>query len=192
MFFNTPPRDDPNAPKKVTLSAEEFKTAMLRLISSEPKLRQGVVIPRTYGSVVIKTREEKMIEAIFESCAFKCAMSCVLGYAFGGVIGLFSASVNPTITGADAKQQTAREVFRDMRTTTMSHAKNFAIVGAMFASTECVIESYRGKSDWKNGTSAGAITGGLIGLRAGIKAGLIGAAGFAAFSSAIDYYMRQR
>ncbi len=57
------------------------------------------------------------------------------------MIGLFSASVNPTITGPDAKQQTAREVFRDMKNTTMSSAKNFAIVGAMFASTECVIES---------------------------------------------------
>lgn len=71
-------------------------------------------------------------------------MTCfceLLGYGLGGVIGLFSASVNPTITGPDAKQQTAREVFRDMKATTMSHAKNFAIVGAMFASVECAIES---------------------------------------------------
>jgi len=66
-----------------------------------------------------------------------------IGYGLGGVIGLFSASVNPTITGADAKQQTAREVFRDMKNTSMSHAKNFAIIGAMFASVECTIESVR-------------------------------------------------
>lgn len=69
----------------------------------------------------------------------------------------------------------------------------------------------RGKSDWKNGTYAGGVTGGLIGLRgvkwlwfiylekivklcfvAGVKAGVIGAAGFAAFSTAIDYYMHLR
>lgn len=82
---------------------------------------------------------------------------------------------------------------------------------------------YRGTTDWKNGTYAGGITGGLIGVRgklslnnlegrhkiincidsvgasllflfwlisAGLKAGLLGAAGFAAFSTVIDYYMR--
>jgi len=67
----------------------------------------------------------------------------LIGYGLGGVIGLFSASVNPTITGPDAKQQTAREVFRDMKATTMSQAKNFAVIGAMFASIECAIETVR-------------------------------------------------
>lgn len=135
----------------------------------------------------------------------------------GAAIGLFSSSVNPNIsTPGVEKQQSAREVFREMRSTTHGYAKNFAMIGMVFSAVECTIESVilveisvfpvdtqfiwcffyikqsRGKSDWKNGTYAGAVTGGMIGLRAGVKAGLVGAAGFAAFSTVIDYYMRHR
>ncbi|KAH7957234.1 hypothetical protein HPB52_016453 [Rhipicephalus sanguineus] len=85
---------------------------------------------------------------------------------------------------------TVRQVFSDMKAKSVSYAKNFAIVGAMFAAIECTIESHRAKTDWKNGTMAGALTGGLIGFRAGLKPGLLGAAGFAAFSTIIDYYLR--
>jgi import inner membrane translocase subunit TIM22 len=65
----------------------------------------------------------------------------VSGYGLGAAIGLFSASVNPTITGAEAQQQTAREVLRDLKTSMLTHAKNFAIVGAIFVTVECSIES---------------------------------------------------
>ncbi|GLV36789.1 uncharacterized protein CBL_02376 [Carabus blaptoides fortunei] len=118
-------------------------------------------------------------------------MSCVIGYGLGAVIGLFSSSIGPQSI-ANVETQTAREVLRDMKNTTLSYAKNFALIGAVFAAVECTIESQRGKSDWRNGTYAGGVTGGLIGLRAGVKAGIFGAAGFAAFSTVIDYYMHSR
>ncbi|XP_046384782.1 mitochondrial import inner membrane translocase subunit Tim22 [Ischnura elegans] len=177
-------------PQKVHLTSAEWDEIAKTLVGSMERYRENIIIPKSVGPVKIKTYEEKLIEAGFESCAFKSIMSCVLGYGLGAAIGLFSASVNPTITGADAKQQTAREVLRDMKNTTVGYAKNFAMIGMVFAGVECAIESYRGKSDWKNGTYAGGVTGGMIGLRAGIKAGIIGAAGFAAFSTVIDYYMR--
>lgn len=60
----------------------------------------------------------------------------------------------------------------------------------MLAFSSTKILQFRGKSDWKNGTLSGGITGGLIGLRAGGKAAVMGALGFAAFSTAIDYYLR--
>lgn len=140
------------------------------------------------------------------------------GYGLGAALGLFTASVNPNMADpfANTKKQTAREVLREMRSTTHSYAKNFALIGAVFSVVECTIESVsihisyihhtskhheyidcksqqkRGVTDWRNGTYAGGVTGGLIGLRAGIKAGVIGGLGFAAFSTAIDYYMHMR
>ncbi|KAK1127767.1 hypothetical protein K0M31_003254 [Melipona bicolor] len=160
------------------------------VIGTQQRFRENIIIPRTVGPVQLKTNEQKLIESAMESCIFKSIASCIIGYGLGAAIGLFSSSVNPNVAAVE-KQQTVREVFREMKTTTLGYAKNFAVVGCVFSAIECAIESYRGKSDWKNGTYAGGLTGGIIGLRAGVKAGLIGAAGFAAFSTAIDYYMHR-
>jgi hypothetical protein len=75
---NGPPQQ-PQQNQKAILSPDEFRTAMFALINPEPRKREGMIIPRTFGPVVIKTTEEKLIEGVFESCAFKCFMSCVLG-----------------------------------------------------------------------------------------------------------------
>ena len=55
--------------------------------------------------------------------------------------------------------------------------------------TRCA-QQYRAKNDLKNGIAAGCITGGILGAKAGPQAAGIGCVGFAAFSAAIDYYMR--
>uniref|UniRef100_A0A6M2CXX6 Mitochondrial import inner membrane translocase subunit TIM22 n=1 Tax=Rhipicephalus microplus TaxID=6941 RepID=A0A6M2CXX6_RHIMP len=162
------------------------------LIGPNKRVKENIVFPPGLFPHKIKTRDELRVEAVFESCAFKTGISCVLGGAFGAALGLFSASVDPNVTGGavDPAKMTVRQVFSDMKAKSVSYAKNFAIVGAMFAAIECTIESHRAKTDWKNGTMAGALTGGLIGFRAGLKPGLLGAAGFAAFSTIIDYYLR--
>lgn len=60
----------------------------------------------------------------------------------GAAIGLFSSSVNPNVAAPGIeKQQTAREVFREMRTTTHGYAKNFALIGMVFSAVECTIET---------------------------------------------------
>ncbi|KAL6259578.1 hypothetical protein P5V15_009496 [Pogonomyrmex californicus] len=176
--------------KKITLNDADLDKIAMLLVGNQQRFRENIIIPRMLGPVNIKTIEEKRIESIMESCAFKSIMSCVIGYGLGAAIGLFSSSVNPNVASIE-KQQSAREILKEMKTTTLSYAKNFAVVGCIFSAIECTIESSRGKTDWKNGTYAGGLTGGLIGLRAGIKAGIVGAAGFAAFSTAIDYYMHR-
>uniref|UniRef100_A0A3P8TG51 Mitochondrial import inner membrane translocase subunit TIM22 n=1 Tax=Amphiprion percula TaxID=161767 RepID=A0A3P8TG51_AMPPE len=114
-------------------------------------------------------------------------------FVLGGAFGVFTAGIDTNV-GFDPKDPlrtpTAREVLKDMGQRGMSYAKNFAIVGAMFSCTECIIESHRGVSDWKNAVYSGCVTGGAIGFRAGLKAGVLGCGGFAAFSAAIEYYLR--
>ncbi|XP_055513445.1 LOW QUALITY PROTEIN: mitochondrial import inner membrane translocase subunit Tim22 [Leucoraja erinacea] len=140
-----------------------------------------------------KSEEQKMVERAMESCGFKATLAGVGGLVLGGAFGIFTAGIDTNV-GFDPKDPlktpTAREVLKDMGQRGMSYAKNFAIVGAMFSCTECIIESYRGKSDWKNSVLSGCVTGGAIGFRAGLKAGTLGCAGFAAFSAVIDYYLR--
>ncbi|XP_058632547.1 mitochondrial import inner membrane translocase subunit Tim22 isoform X2 [Onychostoma macrolepis] len=91
-----------------------------------------------------KTEEQKMIERGMESCAFKSLIACVGGFVLGGAFGVFTAGIDSNV-GLDPKDPlrtpTAREVLRDMGQRGMSYAKNFAIVGAMFSCTECLIES---------------------------------------------------
>ena len=40
-----------------------------------------------------------------------------------------------------SEKMTARETLRDMGTKSKSYAKNFALVGLMFAGSECMLES---------------------------------------------------
>ncbi|KAM4701481.1 mitochondrial import inner membrane translocase subunit Tim22 [Discoglossus pictus] len=159
------------------------------------KRRPVETIPGGLGGMPtpLKTEEHKMMERVMESCGFKAALACVGGFVLGGAFGVFTAGIDTNV-GFDPKDPhrtpTAKEVLRDMGQRGMSYAKNFAIVGAMFSCSECLVESYRGKSDWKNSVISGCITGGAIGFRAGVKAGALGCGGFAAFSAVIDYYLR--
>jgi import inner membrane translocase subunit TIM22 len=93
------------------------------------------------------------------------------------------------ITDLPLKEQ-LRRGFKDMGQRSYSSAKNFGKVGAIFAGTECCIEGLRAKNDLSNGVIAGCITGGVLAAPAGPQAAAVGCAGFAAFSAAIDYYMR--
>lgn len=62
---------------------------------------------------------------------------------------------------------------------------------ALFAGIECVIESYRAKNDMVNPVAAGFVAGGVLARNAGPKAVLGGGVAFAAFSAAIDLFLRR-
>lgn len=161
---------------------------MDKMIGSKKQRFSDVMVPSVGIPQAPRLPEEIRIQRAMDSCLFKSVMSCVIGGAMGAAFGLFTAGIDPNITGTETP--TLQLVAKEMKVRTVSYAKNFAVLGAMFAGTECLIESYRGKTELINGTASGGIVGGLIGLRAGVKAGIFGAIGFAAFSTAIDYYFR--
>jgi len=165
---------------------EEFDAVLNYLVSPSKRLYPNLIVPQSAGRVGVVPREEIMMTNVAESCPFRAGMSFVVGGALGGFIGLFNSSIAPTQA---AVQMNTRETLRDMRQTIGSNAKQFATIGFMFAGVECCIESYRAKTDWKNSVYAGGVTGAMLGYRAGIKAAGFGAAGFATFSYAIDYFM---
>jgi len=109
------------------------------LIGPNKRKRDNLLIPMTIGMQPLKTKDELLVEKVFESCAFKTTLSCIMGFGLGGAIGLFSASVGPEAMPNET--QTVRQVLREMKVKTLSYAKNFAILGAMFAANECTIES---------------------------------------------------
>jgi import inner membrane translocase subunit TIM22 len=127
-----------------------------------------------------------------ESCPSKCIISGIGGLGIGAIFGIFTASVDPMYTINPNKIPTMREIAIEMRTRAWSTGKNFALLGVMFSAFECNIESYRGKSDLYNGFMSGFLTGGTLGLRAGIKPALFGGIGFGLFSTLIESIMTQR
>lgn len=44
------------------------------------------------------TREERALAALMENCAFKSALACVLGAGVGVAFGLFTASIDPSLS----------------------------------------------------------------------------------------------
>lgn len=141
----------------------------------------------------------KLMIEFMQSCPGKTVMSGVSGFLLGGFFGLFMASMAydvplgtsgvTHISELPLKQQMKLQ-FADMGRRSWSSAKNFGFIGAIFSGVECSIESLRAKNDIYNGVVAGCITGGGLALSSGPQLALIGCAGFAAFSTLIDLYMR--
>ncbi|XP_060146958.1 mitochondrial import inner membrane translocase subunit Tim22 isoform X1 [Globicephala melas] len=162
-----------SAPGEAASAEAPLQYSLLLQYLVGDKRQPRLLEPGSLGGIPspAKSEEQKMVERAMESCAFKAALACLGGFVLGGAFGVFTAGIDTNV-GFDPKDPyrtpTAKEVLKDMGQRGMSYAKNFAIVGAMFSCTECLVESYRGKSDWKNSVISGCITGGAIGFRVGV------------------------
>ena len=142
------------------------------------------------------------MQMAMESCPAKTVLAGTMGFGLGGVFGLFMSSMRydgpmgaslpggvGTTSDLPMRDQLKRG-FKDMGKASWSSAKNFGYIGGIFAGTECAIEGLRAKNDLYNGVAAGCLTGGWLAKSGGPQAVAVGCAGFAAFSAAIDAYMR--
>ncbi|KAJ1965105.1 Mitochondrial import inner membrane translocase subunit tim22 [Dipsacomyces acuminosporus] len=140
------------------------------------------------------SQEERAAAAnVTDSCAFKAGFSGIAGLGIGAVFGLVLSGIefsSPVDTTQSTKQQ-IKAVFKDMGNKSMSSAKNFAIMAAIYSGSECMIESYRARNDIYNSIAAGCVTGGTLAVKTGPRGMAAGCAGFAAFSAGIDWYMHK-
>ena len=72
----------------------------------------------------------------------------------------------------------------------MSQGKQFAMIGFLFAGSECAMEYHTGSTGIHNAVATGALVGGAMGFRGGPVGAVGGATTFALFSLAIDYFMK--
>ncbi|KAG6861115.1 hypothetical protein C0995_003844 [Termitomyces sp. Mi166 len=141
---------------------------------------------------------EGYVATFGESCATKTVLMGGGGFGIGAFFSLMSASFayeDPLLrqqTQAGMKTtQKAREIFKEMGRGMWSSGKGFGKVGALFAGIECVIESYRAKNDVYNSVASGFLAGGILARNSGPKGAFSGGLFFAAFSAAIDLFMRR-
>jgi import inner membrane translocase subunit TIM22 len=149
--------------------------------------------------IAMPSPEQMQGEDLMNNCAVKATIAAVMGGLLGVAFGVFTASMDPSMAGAgiDAaplaeNNKTTRQVLREtavlMRDKSVSYAKGFALMGAVYSSCECVIEKKRARHDFYNAPLAGCAAGGLMAAPGGAKAACFGCATFAAFSAAIEVF----
>ncbi|KAM0601550.1 hypothetical protein ACHAP1_008588 [Verticillium nonalfalfae] len=188
-------------------SFEKIKIALIRRTHfSKPHYLEdgaGAGAQPPAGGISGDDPNVKAMNNFMENCFAKGAMSGVMGFGMGGLFGMFMASMSydtPFHTATPGGPQTPvsslpmkqqlRVGLKDMGQRSYSTARSFGKVGALFAGIECGIEGLRAKNDLTNGVAAGCVTGGILARNAGPQAAAGGCIAFAAFSAAIDAYMR--
>jgi len=161
-----------------------------------PPNPRELVIPRPRG--MSEEFQAAMMKAQVEDLANSCVVRGVISTLGGGVLGLVFgfAFGGMSEAHADMSQPKSMPLMEEIRTTFresgkrgVAMAKSFALMGAIFSTTECTVSTIRGRHDLWNGILAGCATGGALAYKAGPSGIAYGCAGFAAFSAAIDVVM---
>lgn len=81
--YSKPPTD----PALVQFAEKnDYDSLAKYLVGNIYRYRENIIIPRILGPIVIKTNEEKIIEATVESCPFKSLTSCIIGMSLDFIV----------------------------------------------------------------------------------------------------------
>eukprot|EP00833_Pecoramyces_ruminatium_P001576 jgi/Orpsp1_1/1175608/evm.model.c7180000054499.1 len=98
----------------------------------------------SYGMTPNQNPHQKRFQKMLESCAFKTATSGIMGIGMGSVFGLVMSSIDWSVTEEELKMTTKEQIkhsAKQMGSRSLAMAKSFALIGAMFTGSECVVES---------------------------------------------------
>ena len=87
--------------------------------------------------------------------------------------------------------QSTKEFFIQTGRSMYSSGRGFGKVGALYSGIECCIESFRAKNDIVNPVAGGFLAGGILARNTGPQTAFGSAIAFAAFSGAIDMFLRR-
>ncbi|GBG74633.1 hypothetical protein CBR_g19040 [Chara braunii] len=137
------------------------------------------------------TRQDYQAIDFHNNCAVKTILSGVMGGGMGLLMGFLFGGYDPCF--ADEALSMRQKLWISTKSAgvrSLQMAKGFALVGAIYSGTECIVEKARAKHDMNNTVIAGCITGGSLSAKGGPRAACAGCVGFAAFSVLIDKVMQ--
>ena len=147
--------------------------------------------PRTYQKVEMPTPEQMMMDDAMNNCVVKSVLATVMGGVLGAAMGIFFGAFEPTMPGDEKLSiaQSLKNAGRASISKAASYAKGFAVFGALYSGSECVVEQTRAKHDIYNSACAGCFTGGVMARTGGPQGIAVGCGTMAALSVAMDHFM---
>ena len=182
----------PDAPEMVSVSAASAPELAPETASGAPaKKKPEARRPKTYQKVEMPTPEQMMMDDAMNNCFVKSVLATVMGGFLGAAMGIFFGAFEPTMPGDEklSVAQSLKTAGRASLSKAASYAKGFAVFGALYSGSECVVEQTRAKHDIYNSACAGCFTGGVMARTGGPQGMALGCGTMAALSVAMDHFM---
>jgi import inner membrane translocase subunit TIM22 len=159
--------------------------------SSDTPEKQAPKKPKTYKKVEMPTPEQMMMDDTMNNCVVKTVLATVMGSVLGAAMGIFFGAFEPSMPGDEKLSiaQSLKNAGKSSLQKAASYAKGFAVFGALYSGSECVVEQTRAKHDIYNSACAGCFTGGVMARSGGPQGMAIGCGTMAALSVAMDHFM---